>query len=155
MHLEYIWRNKIFFVKCACILLHMYFKRYIDIRTCLCRMVSRRFIRWTERMGERDEYLDELKNSINLPVHSRSRDIRRALSWRYASCGRRDMLILCGAFITRARDRACFTFMKYFARLILSTEKKLGKFFLTADWIARDPITREFHWNESTIVTDA
>lgn len=35
------------------------------------------------------------------PVHSRSRDIRRALSWRYASCGRRDMLILC-AFITRA-----------------------------------------------------
>lgn len=54
-----------------------------------------------ERMREGDEYLDELKNSINLPVHSRPRDIRRALSWRYASCDRRDMLILCGAFITR------------------------------------------------------
>lgn len=65
-------------------------------------IASCRFTRWAKRMGEGVEYLDELKNSINLPVHSRSRDIRRALSWRYASCGRRDMLILCSAFITRA-----------------------------------------------------
>lgn len=93
--------------------------------------MSRRFIRWTERMGEGDEYLDELKNSINLPVHSRSRDIRRALSWRYASCGRRDMLILCGAFITRAGP-GVFYFYKVLRPVNTLARKKVGEIFFNS-----------------------
>lgn len=86
------------------------------------------------RKNERgDEYLDELKNSINLSVHSRPRDIRRALSWRYASCDRRDMLILCSVFITRGVD--VFYFHEVL-RPVNTFDRKLRKFFLTAGRIA-------------------
>jgi len=93
-------------------------------------------------MREGDEYLDELKNSINLPVHSRSRDIRRALSWRYASCGRRGMLILCDAFITRARP-GVFYFHEVLRPVNIFDGSKVEEIFLTADRAMRDPITWE------------
>lgn len=105
--------------------------------------MSHRFTRWTERMGEGDEYLDELKNSINLPVHSRSCDIRRALSWRYASCDRRGMLILCGVFITRARLNV-FYFHEVLRPVNTFDKREVEEIFsLTADRTARDPIIRE------------
>lgn len=103
---------------------------YIYVRLCR-RDGSRWFIRWTERIGEGNEYLDELKNSINLPVHSRSCDIRRALSWRYASCGRKDMLILCGAFITRVRP-GVFYFHEVLRPVNTFDRKKVEEIFLNS-----------------------
>ena len=94
--------------------------------------------------GGGGEYLDELKNSINLPVHSRSHDIRRALSLqRYASYGQKDMLILCGAFITRAGP-STFYFHEVLRPVNIFGRMKVEMtMFLTINQITRDLPIRE------------
>lgn len=96
------------------------------------RVISVDTMGWGRRNEESEENGERIfgrtqKFHQSPRARSWSRDIRRALSWRYASCGRRGMLILCGAFITRGQ--ACFTFMKFSVRLILLTKGKKGKLF--------------------------
>jgi len=63
-------------------------------------------------------------------------------SWRYASCGRRGMLILCDTFITRARP-GVFYFHEVLRPVNIFDRSKVEEIFLTADRAVHDSITRE------------